>query len=197
LPVRIAPDKTALLVIDMQRGLLADSLPTSIPAGRKIIHRLARLIEDARRRGLLIVYTRMSHDFIGKGPYGKLWPSHFKEDGQPILRRGSDVFEITPELIVQPGDVVIDKDRYSAFFNTNLETILKDHQIENLIITGIASNVCSESTARDAFFRDYHVFFLSDCNAALDEEQHESALRNIRLCFGWVMDADEITKALE
>ncbi len=191
------PKHTALLVIDMQKGFLARGLPTEIPNGRKIVPRLAKLVADARKRGALIVFTRMSHDFIGKGPYGKLWPSHFRENGEPYLKRGSEIFKVAPELAPESGDIIIDKDRYSAFFNTNLETILKDRKIENVIITGLASNVCCESTARDAFFRDYIVFFLSDCNAALDEAQHQSTLNNVRICLGWVATADEISEALQ
>jgi nicotinamidase-related amidase len=139
----------------------------------------------------------MSYDFIRSMVYPELSPNHFKEDGTPILARGSKEFELIDELKVEKGDMVLNKDRYSAFFGTPLDLILKDRGVKTVIITGLASNVCCESTAREAFFLSYRVIFVDDLNVILNVEMHRWAVENIRLVFGYVLSSDELIGKLQ
>ena len=110
---------------------------------------------------------------------------------------GSEEFELIDELNVKEEDIVLDKDRYSAFFGTPLDLILKDKGVKTIIITGLASNVCCESTAREAFFLNYRVLFVDDCNVTLNNEMHRWAVENIRLVFGYVLSSNELIQKIE
>ena len=169
------PSKTALIVVDMQKGFIEKGAFLELEAARNMIPTLLKLISVCQENDIPIVYTRMSHQFIKSTVYPELWPDHFKEDGSPILVPGSREFELVDEIEVTDEDLIVDKDRYSAFFGTKLDIVLKEKGIQNVIITGLASNVCCESTARDAFFLNYRVMFLDDCNATLNDEMHRGA----------------------
>ena len=105
---------------------------------------------------------------------------------------GSPESEVHPELTPQDGEKEILKHRYSAFYNTDLETILRCLKIEDLVITGIMTNMCCESTARDAYFRDYRVFFLADGTGSITEEMQIASLLNLAFGFAWVTTVDAI-----
>ena len=194
--IQVNPKGTALLVIDLQKGFVNEGAFCEVPAARKIIPRLQRLIDVCKKQSIPVIYTRMSHRFIRSTVYPDLWPNHFKPDGTPILAPGSKEFELIDELKVEEGDILLDKDRYSAFFGTPLDLILKEIRVETVIITGLASNVCCESTAREAFFLNYRVIFVDDLNVTLNDEMHRWAVENIRLVFGYVLSSDEVIEKL-
>jgi ureidoacrylate peracid hydrolase len=104
---------------------------------------------------------------------------------------GAEFFRVAP----RDDELVFTKHRYSAFKDTELNALLRAQQVENLIVAGITSNVCVESTARDAYMMDYHVVFLSDGSATYDANAHEATLANIRRAFGIVASTAEITAA--
>jgi ureidoacrylate peracid hydrolase len=105
---------------------------------------------------------------------------------------GADFYQLKPE----PGDPIVNKHRYSAFVGTRLDSILRTFQRSSLIMTGVATNVCVESTSRDALFLDYHVVFMADATAANDgPAAHEATLENIRRHFGVVATTDEVLEA--
>lgn len=189
------PQRTALLVIDMQKGWLLDGSPGGIAAGLEMLPRLNQLIDSCRQAGCTVVHTRQFHDYTNP-IYKQLLPQHYDPRGRPYFRRGSSWVEFHDDLSVREGDVIIDKDRYSAFYGTNLEIILRNRGIDTLIVTGVASNVCCESTARDAFFRDFLVLFVSDCTATVDERLHRATLDNISAFFGRVMSWQEVLDML-
>lgn len=186
----------ALLVIDMQNGFLCEGAPIEIPNGREIISPLKNLLEVCRRYRVPILFTKMYHTYGGL--YYELKPHHYedRERRAPYMREGTKWVEICDELIPQPGDIVVNKYRYSAFYGTELELVLREHNIDTVIISGVATSVCCDSTARDAFFRDFRVIFLADCTATFDKELHEVTLRTIGDLFGRVARSGDIIKEL-
>ena len=125
-------------------------------------------------------------------------------DGTPsrVLIRDTWNTDIVPELAPEPGDVVLYKHRYSGFYETDLDDVLKGRAIETLIFTGCTTSVCVESTIRDAMFRDYRCLLLADCTAepigaGLPRSNHEASLLIIQLLFGWVARSADLITALE
>jgi nicotinamidase-related amidase len=110
---------------------------------------------------------------------------------------GSPESHIHPDITPMAGEKVIKKHRYSAFYNTDLETVLRCLNIKDLIITGIMTNMCCESTTRDAYYRDYRTFFLADATGSITEEMHVASLLNLAFGFSYVCITSEIMKQLE
>ena len=160
-------DKTALLVIDMQNAWLRPGSPLEAPNGRALIPDLNRLIQACREKGIPIIFTRHAHRQDGSDM------GLFK-DFIPEMATGSALIEGTPEVEIygemnhQKSDIVITKQAYSAFYGTNLDLILRTKGIDTLIIGGIITWACCESTARDARHRNYKVIFPSDGTATYD-----------------------------
>jgi nicotinamidase-related amidase len=105
---------------------------------------------------------------------------------------GSEAGEIHPELRPLPGEKVVTKHRYSAFYNTDLETVLRCLKIEDLVVSGVMTNLCCESTARDAYFRDYRVFIPADGTGTITEEMHLASLLNLAFGFAFVTTGDRL-----
>ncbi len=193
----IDPRRAALMVIDMQNAFVAEGAPLETPGARVMIPRLERLIGFARGQRIPVIWTQSDH----RPPNGGLMLRKF-----PVIReqrclwQGDVSFEMYPRM-VQPEEgereYRIVKHKYDAFFETDLDAILRFHKVETVIITGTATNVCCESTARSAFMRDYQVAFPSDANATFDAALHEATLRNIDLLFGRVMTTEELLAEME
>ncbi|MDZ7797621.1 MAG: isochorismatase family cysteine hydrolase [Candidatus Marinimicrobia bacterium] len=107
---------------------------------------------------------------------------------------GSAESEIHPQLKPLPDEKVVCKHRYSSFYNTDLETVLRCMRIEDLVISGIMTNMCCESTARDAYYRDYRVFFPADATGSINEDMHLASLLNLAFGFAYVNSAAEIAE---
>lgn len=195
LPEKVAPATTALIVVDMQndychpQGTLSQrGYDTS--SSEAILPTLQTLIEAARASGVLIVFIQTLHT---KATDSAVWLER-SDHSANICRPGSfgaDFFGVSP----QPSDIIVNKHRYSGFIGTRLDQVLRSHRIETLIMTGVATNVCVESTARDGFMLDYHIVFTSDGTATSRPEAHESTLENIRRHFGVVVTAQEVIAA--
>lgn len=194
--IRVDPERTALLVIDMQNAFLDPEGMLYMPSAEAMIPRLQGVVDTCRGAGIPVVWVRLSHEFMGTTIYRDLWPEHFDADGQPKLRRGTRDFELHKDLKVLPGELIVDKFKYTAFTGTNLETILRQLGRDTVIIVGLATNACCESTARDAFFRDFHVIVVSDANATLNDEMQKASLDNIAMLFGRVVTAEELAQGL-
>lgn len=195
----INPNTTAFLIIDMQndychkegsmakQGLNVDSVADMVP-------NLTAFIEQARSQHVPIIYIRTIHE---KSTDSKTWIRRMQGTGQQDLCRkgtwGSDFFELIP----QDQDIIITKHRYSAFIHTKLDSVLHTLEIKNLLVAGVSTNVCVESTARDGFMLDYNIAFLSDCTAAFSEEAHQSALANISQFFGTVVRSSQVLDCWE
>jgi nicotinamidase-related amidase len=188
----VDPRRSALIVIDMQNAFVAEGSPLETPGARAMIPRLERLIEFARENKIPIVWTQSDH----RPPYGGVMLRKFPVIANDrILWQGEPSFDMYPEMLQpRPGDCecVIVKHKFDAFFETDLDAILRYHQVNTVIITGTATNVCCESTARAAYMRDYQVAFPNDANATFDEEMHQATLKNIDLFFGRVMATEEL-----
>lgn len=189
-------DRSALLVIDMQNDFVREGAIMEVPEARRQIPQIKKLIACCRELNVPIIYTMHVLD-------PNLCPLEVKK--LPLLqktgmREGTEGVKIIDELAPFPTDHIIKKRRFSAFYNTELDIVLKNirgpGQIDTVIICGTLTNVCCESTARDAFFRDYKVIFGSDVNSALDEKSHKATLHNIEKIFGRVMDSEALMAAL-
>jgi len=116
--------------------------------------------------------------------------------GKHILRRGTPGPEIVEELKPEEGDFVVGKQRPSAFYNTNLEILLRGLHVRDIVFTGLITNVCVESTARDAMYRDFNVILLADCTCTYSKLSYEASLVNIHNSFGVVSTSEEIYSGL-
>ena len=188
----IEPARCALIVIDMQNAFVAEGAPFETPGAREMIPRLERLIRRARELQMPIVWTQSDH----RPPYGGLMLRKFPAIARDhVLWQGEPSFELYPRMI-QPAEGGhehrIVKHKFDAFFETDLDAILRYHQVDTVIITGTATNACCESTARSAFMRDYKVVFPHDANATFDEAMHQATLVNIDLLFGRVVSTEEL-----
>ena len=222
-PERLAIDitKTAVIVVDMQndfgsKGGMFDHAGLDISMIQRAVGPTAKVLSSARQAGLKIVFlkmgfhpdlsdlgaadspNRMRHLRLGVGE------TVHAPDGTEsrILIRDSWNTDIVPELKPQAGESVLYKHRFSGFYQTDLDEILKNLGIKYLIVTGCTTSVCVESTVRDAMFRDYSCVLLADCMGepigyGLPRSNHEASLLVIQTLFGWVSDSNEFIKTLD
>lgn len=212
-PVSIGLDETAVIVVDMQNdfgsegGLFARAGIDIAPI-RAAVAPTARVLGQARRAGASVIYLKMefrpdlsdlgnkeSVNAIRHRQFG-VGESTVAPDGSAgrFLVRGTWNTAIVDELQPEAGDIVVSKQRFSGFYGTDLDTILKTLGIKNLVFTGCTTSVCVESTLRDAFFRDYRCVLLDDCTAepigsGTARTNHEATLLLTEMMFGWVSDS--------
>jgi nicotinamidase-related amidase len=206
------PATTALVIIDMQRdfvlpGGFGEALGNDVRMLARTIEPISRMLSAARRLGMLIVHTREGHRAdlsdcppskrargrgdvkIGdEGPMGR------------ILVRGEFGHDIIPELAPKAGEVVIDKPGKGAFYATDLELVLRDREIKTLMVCGVTTEVCVNTTVREANDRGFECVVLSDCVGSYFHEFHVAALAMIKAqggIFGWVSDSRRALRALE
>lgn len=178
------PTQAALLVIDMQQFFLDPASPTFTCGGLAVLPNIARLLSAFRAAGRPVIYARHVHhpQHLDAGIMEWWW--------QGMCLEGTPESEVHPDIAPLPGEKQVLKHRYSAFYNTDLETILRCLKVEELVVSGIMSNMCCESTARDAYFRDYRVFFLADATGSICEEMHMATLLNLAFGFADVTTTD-------
>jgi len=188
--IQLNREKAALLVIDMQYFFLDPASPSYTCGGPAILPKLQKVIHAFRQANRPVIYTRHVHhpDYLDAGIMAWWWEGMCKE--------GTPESEIHQDIAPRPNEKVIFKHRYSAFYNTDLETVLRSLKVEELVVAGIMTNMCCESTARDAYFRDYRVFFLADGTGSVTEEMHLASLLNVAFGFAWVTDVDTVTAQL-
>ena len=176
------PNRCALLVIDMQQYFL--------PVATPILGNVLSLIETCRSKDMRVIFTRHGHKDIAKdgGMLEKWWGD--------LIQYGSKDWELIKAIDPPDGDGILDKNRYSAFHETVLEDSLKSRKIEELIITGVLTNCCCETTARDAFVRDFRVFFVSDATATVDTDLHLASLKNLAYGFAHIVSTDGLCRQL-
>jgi len=189
--MRLKATTSALLVVDMQRFFLDAASPTFACGGVAIVPTVKRLIAAFRAAGRPTIFTRHAHhpDDLDSGIMGWWWKGKCIE--------GSPESEIHAELAPRPSEKVVLKHRYSAFYNTDLETVLRCLKVEDLVITGTMTNMCCESTARDAYYRDYRVFIPADGTGTISEEMHLASLLNLAFGFAFVTTGDSIVAQLK
>jgi len=184
--------RKAILVIDMQRDFIDEGAPIECPGGRESIVPIQRLLDLAHQKGLPVIYTQEAHRAQGVD-FGR------ELDGEEPVHcvEGTPGVEIIPDLTPQPGDFLIAKRRYSAFFATDLDLLLRGLEVDTLILTGVATDVCIRATAQDAQQLNYRVIVPEECVAGTSIEQHRAALRNIAYILGKVLPLDEVISMLE
>jgi nicotinamidase-related amidase len=182
--------KSCLLVVDMQNFFLDSKSPTFTPGGLAILSNVARLIKTFRKRRLPVIYTAHVHKSreMDGGILGWWWEGMIMENTKDA--------EIHPDLAPLPEEKIIHKHRYSAFYNTDFEIVLRCLDVKDLIITGVMTNLCCESTARDAYIRDHRVFFLLDATGTVNEELHLATLKNLAFGFAYVTTTQDILRNL-
>ncbi len=204
------PATTALIVIDMQRDFVephgfGEALGNDVSLLRRAIDPCRRLLDAARGAGLFVVHTREGHrPDLSNCPAAKLTRGGKTFIGQQgtmgrILIQGEPGHDIIPELYPQAGEPIIDKPGKGAFFATDLHLILQARGIRSLIICGVTTEVCVQTTAREANDRGYEVLIPEDCCASYFPEFHRAALEMIKAqgaIVGWVSDADAVIDAL-
>jgi ureidoacrylate peracid hydrolase len=189
------PRWAALLVVDVQNDFAspkgsAAQRGEDVSASVAMVPRLVRFIDEARRVGLTIIYVKTTH---GEWTDTPSWI--YRKSQQSALntcREDTWGAEFYDGIAPRSDERVVIKHRYSAFINTDMNTVLKAKGIESVLVTGIATNVCVETTARDAYMYDYYVTMVGDCAAAYDPKLHETTLENIRRHFGLAVNSDEI-----
>ena len=189
--MQLNKEKSALLVIDMQKFFLDSASPTFTCGGLAILPTLQRLVQAFREANRPVIYTCHVHhpDRIDAGIMEWWW------DGMCV--EGSAESKVHDDIASLTNEKMIFKHRYSAFYNTDLETVLRCLKVEDLVISGVMTNLCCESTARDAYYRDYRVFFLADGTGSINEEMHLASLLNLAFGFAFVTTADGVLKDLQ
>jgi ureidoacrylate peracid hydrolase len=191
---KVDPAHTAVLVVDMQNdfvhsdGALARNGGNVAPT-QEIVPALNRLIADARSAGVPIVFIRAAHSDWTMSEAGREKRLGRKFQICAEGTWGCEFYGVQPVA----GECIVTKHRYSAFINTDLDLILRAQGIKTLIMTGTATNVCVESTARDGFMMDYYIVFLDDCTGTGDRELHDATLRNIGGAFGVVCNSTDVS----
>jgi len=163
----IDPKKTAVIVVDMQNDFVAPGAPLLSQQAQDMVPRLAETLQACREHGMRVVYTAHVHrrDGCDMGLYDDLYPPIADRSALVDETEGGDIYK---PLAPRPGEHVIKKHRYSAFFATDLDLILREWGIETVIITGTTTENCCHATARDAMFHNYKVVFLSDATGTFD-----------------------------
>ncbi|MEO0076489.1 MAG: isochorismatase family cysteine hydrolase [candidate division WOR-3 bacterium] len=189
------PKKAALLVIDMQNDFLNPTSPAYTENAKYIIPNLKKLIKTARQKKIPVIYTAHCHydPKIDGGMTAKWWPEIWNKK---TLVAGTSGVEIIQELAPLVTEKIIWKHRYSAFYNTDLEIYLRGLGVTDLIMTGIMTGICVESTARDAFFRDFRIFIVADATAAGEYELHINSLKILAYAFAYITTTKETLKII-
>ena len=180
---RIDPKHSALLVIDLQNYFRQIVRP--------VLGNIQNIIQFCRQKNIPVIFTQHGHtDAASDGGVLEEWW------GQVILH-GTKDWKFIPEIKIESKDLVLQKKRYSAFFETDLEKFLRSKGIKDLIISGVMTNLCCETTARDAFMRDYRVFFLIDGTATGKDDHHLATLKNLGYGFAYLMTCNELIQNLK
>ncbi len=194
---KISPIHTALLVIDIQcdyfcKGGIIDLMGYDCQANEVILPRLKEFISRGRQYLKSVIFTRQTMYSYLRSP---VQIEHYTRAGmiRPFNPENEDFHNIVPE----PEDIILPKHRYSAFIGTPLDGILRAKGIRTLILAGVATNVCVESTARDGFMMDYHIVVPADLTAGVNDEAKRMSLFNINTFFGEVVESKSILEAWE
>lgn len=197
------PRRTALIVIDMQPAFVACGAPAEVPAARGILEPINLFAAELRARGAAVIWITHAN---APAPGGSDWPGFFdrfvaagtRERTLAALAPDSPGTQLWSELKAEPGDLHLRKNRYSALIagSSDLDRTLHERGIDTVLIAGTKTNVCCEATGRDAMMLDYGVVMVSDCLAALSDEEHRASLETMIQQFADVMTSTEILERI-
>jgi len=211
--IELPLQRTALIVVDMQHGYASpggyrDLAGKDVGPAAMVIDRVGDVLAAARHAGITRIFLQNGWDARGMntgGPTGPLW---YKSNPLKLMRarpelhgriltHGSWDYEFVESLAPQPDEFVVPKSRYSGFCGTDLDSILRNRDIRHLLFVGIATNVCVESTIREAFHRDYFSVLVGDAaQASGPAYMHDATVYNVRTFLGWVSDTKSVCQAL-
>jgi nicotinamidase-related amidase len=199
IPYRYDPARTAVIVVDVQNDFCSPegshaALGNDVTDVVAMVPRLARLLDGARAAGVPVVFIQTLHDETNDSPQ---WLGRLGVSGEArastTCRTGSwgaEFYELEP----RQGEPVVVKHRYSAFAGTSLQLVLTTLGVESLMFTGVATEVCVESSLRDGLFADYYVSLVEDCAASTSREGHEASVRCVASNFGTVVTGEELER---
>jgi ureidoacrylate peracid hydrolase len=195
----VVPERTALVNVDMQNCFVHGS-PFSAPDGLAVQDRINRVAAACRVAGVAVIHAShvLRADGSNIGVLSELAP--IVKEG--IINKGSESAALHKGLVVDPRDILLEKPRFGAFHGTDLELVLRSRGIDSIIVTGIATNVCCETTAREAVVRDFRVFFLSDGTTTFDigdisaAELKRATCATLGFIFAQVLTVDEMIRKL-
>ncbi len=201
------PRRTALLVVDLQRLFVEGYPPISAPTGPTVVEAMDKLSDTCRQLGVPVIYTAhaLRPDLANIGVLEQQFPP-MKEEG--LLASGSEPVGIDDRYRIEAGDIYLEKPRFGAFTGTDLELILRGKGIDTVVIGGIATNVCCETTAREANHREFKVVMLSDGTTSGEysdvgfgtltpAEEQKATLTIIAYAFGEVTTCDDVAQRLQ
>ena len=191
----VVPERTALVNVDMQNCFVHGS-PFSAPDGLVVLERTNRVAAACRAAGILVIHAShvLRSDGSNTGVLAEITPTV----KQGVINKGSESAALHKGLVVDPRDILLEKPRFGAFHGTDLELLLRSRGIGTIIVTGIATNVCCETTAREATVRDFRVFFLSDGTTTFDigdisgAEIQRATCATLGLLFAQVLTVNEV-----
>jgi ureidoacrylate peracid hydrolase len=197
------PAKTALVVVDMQNAFMLPGVAHSLcPMAEKIVPNINRLAQAVRAAGGTVTFIKTTFTAAAL----KSWSSYFEMAGPErtakrisALTADSKGHELWPSLDIRPGDLIVEKSRFSAFIqgSSNLADVLRARGLDTILVTGTVTNVCCESTARDAMMLNFKTIMVTDGNAAMTDDDHNASLIAFYLTFGDIMPTDMLVACLE
>ncbi len=202
---QIKIEKTALLIIDMQKGFLDEGSVMEVPQGREIIPNIQRLLEASRKTGLTVIFTQFVYSPKVPNLIGELHPEHkpmppgespgFRKPSNCCLEGDASV-EVVADLAPKENELVVQKHGYDAFFATNLDPALRSRGISTLVVTGVMTDICVLATVTAAVHREYRVIVVNDAVATLWPEVQKIALDLIERAYGRVTSTEEMLKQI-
>jgi nicotinamidase-related amidase len=189
-------DSPALIVTDMQKDFLLPSGLLKVWGGPAIIPNVQKLLAAFHAAGRPVFFSRHIYENpeLDGGATARWWKA---DRHSMLLREGTWHSQLHESFKPERGDRIISKRRYSAFFGTDLELLLRTAGAKDVVITGVCTNICCEATAHDAFFRDFGVYFTVDATGATDEAAHLATLRNISISYGRLVSAGQVIEGLK
>lgn len=199
---KLDPSKTALVVIDMQNTFCDEGAPAEVAQSRGIVPNLNALTPRLRELGVPVIWVlHANSNYKGASDWGMFYDNFVSGDvrARTIQANAPENQAVYSALQVDSADMIVVKNRYSALIpgSSSLERVLRSLGLDTVLIAGTKTNVCCESTARDAMMLDFKVALLSDCCAALSDEEHRSAMENIVQQFGNVVSSQEALAMLK
>ena len=211
--LEVDAERSAVMVVDMQnafasKGGMFDLSGLDISGAHGVIDVLKGLLDVARQASMKVVYLQMGYDEALTTSGGPDSPNSHKELALLLMKKRPELkgkvltegqwdWKVVEELKPQPGDLLVNKTRYSGFCGTPLDSLLRTRGINTLFFTGIATNVCVESTLRDAFFLDYWPILLRDATMQAGPPLlQEATIQNVELALGWTLSASEFVQTV-